>query len=191
MIRIISLASHALESTVPSHVHSVALATCILIILGGGSRVVAGSDCVEQPNQEPVQGAHWYYHYDREKNRKCWHLEAVEMRVPESPQKDQSGAPMTIGSVFTSLFRAPAIVPLTSAPEPAAGEPRIIQSNPTKPLKLDDIAQQQPDLPEERAEPRYVTPLTPAQRKALFEEYLRWVEIQRNLDGLGVPARSP
>jgi len=82
-------------------------------------------------------------------------------------------------------------VPLTSTPEPAAVEPRIIQSNPTKPLKLDDIAQQQPDLPEERAEPRYVTPLTPAQRKALFEEYLRWVEIQRNLDGLGVPARSP
>src|SRR5499427_4321900 len=104
----------------------------IMVSLGFKGRAAAENVCVEQPDRATLQGEHWYYHFDREKNRKCWHLEAVEMRVPESPQKDQSGAPMTIGSVFTSLFRAPATVPLTSTPEPAAVEPRIIQSNPTK-----------------------------------------------------------
>src|SRR5215470_19559958 len=93
MISVISLASHALESTVPSHVHSVALATCILIILGVNNRVLAGNDCVEQPNQEPVQGAHWYYHYDREKNRKCWHLDAPAATREAPPSvKNQSDA---------------------------------------------------------------------------------------------------
>ena len=181
----------------PRHVYPIVSAVFIvfifaLVALGTNGRVFAGSECIEQPNREPAEGGHWYYHYDREKNRKCWRLDAGPTRTPEAapPQKDQSeavAAPApTIGSVFSTLFRGR---PSTSMPQDAtAGEPRIIQSNPTKPLKIEDIAQQQPDIPEERPEGRYVTPLSPAQRKALFQEYLRWEEIQRNL---GAPARSP
>jgi hypothetical protein len=167
--------------------------TSAFIILGTNGRALAGSECIDQPNRETAQGAHWYYHYDREKNRKCWHLEAVEIRMREAPppprnQLDVLATP-TISSVFSSWFKGrPTGAPTSTPREAAAGEPRIIQSDPTKPLKIEDIAQQQPDIPEERAEPRYTTPLTPAQRKALFEEYLRWEEIQRNL---GVAGRSP
>jgi hypothetical protein len=76
--------------------------------------------------------------------------------------------------------------------EAVAGEPRIIQSDATKPLTIEDIAQQQqPDFPEERPEPRHLAPLTAAQRKALFEEYLKWEELQRALGKTGVPAQSP
>jgi hypothetical protein len=158
-------------------------------------RAVAGGECIEQPNREPVQGAHWYYHYDRERNRKCWHLDAAATKTREAapPWKDQSDAGATptptIGTVFSTLFGGSATVPSTAMPQDAtSGEPRIIQSDPTKPLKIEDIAQQQLDIPEERAEQRYVTPLSPAQRRALFEEYLRWEEIQRNL---GASVRSP
>jgi hypothetical protein len=139
-----------------------------------------------------VQGDHWYYRYDREKNRKCWHLEGAAPRMREAapPREDQSDAVAPpVASVFSSLFRGRPPQPLTPIPRDAtAGEPRIIQSNPTKPLKIEDIAQQRPDIPEERAEPRYVTPLSPVQRRALFEEYVKWEELQRNL---GAPARSP
>jgi hypothetical protein len=180
----------------PRHVHQVVSTVFTvfifaLVILGTNGRVFAGGECIEQPNREPGQGGHWFYHFDREKNRKCWRLDAATGTREAVPlQKDQSDAVATptptIGSVFSTLFRG---APSRSMPQDAAaGEPRIIQSNPTRPLKIEDIAQQQPDIPEERPEARYVTPLTPAQRKALFQEYLRWEEIQRNL---GAPARSP
>ena len=178
----------------PRHVYPIVSAVFIvfifaLVALGTNGRVFAGSECIEQPNREPEQGGHWFYHFDRAKNRKCWRLDAAtgtgEAVPPQRDRSDAIAAP-TIGSVFSTLFRGR---PSASMPQDAAaGEPRIIQTNPTKPLKIEDIAQQQPDIPEERPEGRYVTPLSPAQRKALFQEYLRWEEIQRNL---GAPARSP
>jgi len=165
-----------------------------LITPGIKGRVLAGSECAEQPDREPSQGAHWYYHYDREKNRKCWHLNvAVARTQAATPSQQGQSVPVavaepTIGSVFSALFRG-TNVPSGSTPQDAvAGEPRIIQSDPTRPLKIEDIAQQQANIPEERAEQRYITPLNAAQRSALFQEYLRWEEIQRNL---GVPARAP
>jgi hypothetical protein len=180
----------------PRHVYPVVSAVFIvfifaLVTLGTNGRVFAGSECIEQPNREPGQGGHWYYHYDREKNRKCWRLDAAATRTHEAaPPPNQSNAVATptptIGSVFSTLFGGSAPAPMPQ--DAPSSEPRIIQSNPTKPLKIEDIAQQQPDIPEERPESRYVTPLSPAQRRALFQEYLRWEEIQRNL---GAPARAP
>lgn len=168
----------------------------VLFTLGANGRVFADNDCIEQPDRESVQGRHWYYHFDREKNRKCWHLEVIAPRTrdaapPRADRKEAVATP-TIGSVFSSLFRGLRRLLGRSTPhEAVAGEPRIIQSDPTRPLTIEDIAQQQPDLPEEHADPRYVTPLTPAQRKALFEEYLKWEELQRDLGNSGVPPRSP
>lgn len=168
----------------------------MLITLGMTGRVSADSECVEYPDRESAQGGHWYYHYDREKNRKCWHLEAIAPRtrdvaLPQADQKDTVTTP-TISSVLSSLFRGWLVAPAGSTPPvAAAGEPRIIQSDPTKLLTIEDIAQPQPDIPEERAEPRQVTRLTRAQRRALFEEYLKWEELRRNLGNTGAPARSP
>jgi len=186
----------------PRHVYPVVSAGAVIFVsaavtLGTNGGVLAGSECIEQPGREPTQGARWHYHYDREKNRKCWHLEVDTTKTHEAvpPLKDQSNLvapPPTISSAFSRLFRGVPTGLFTSTPQDATvGEPRIIQSNPTKPLRIEDIAPQQPDIPEERAEPRYETPLTPAQRQALFEEYLRWEEMQRSLGALGIPARSP
>jgi hypothetical protein len=182
-------------------VHSIVSAVfftilCVLITPGMNGRVFAEGECIEHPNRESAQEGHWYYHYDREKNRKCWHLEAIAPRTrdvapPQTDRKDTVATP-TISSVLSSLFRGWRVAPGSSPPPlTAAGEPRIIQSDPTKPLTIDDIARRQPDIPEERSEPRYETRLTRAQRRALFEEYLKWEELHRSLGNTVAPARSP
>jgi hypothetical protein len=162
-------------------------------------RAVADSACVEQPDREAPPGEHWYYRFDRGKNRKCWHLGTVAAVVYEAPpprtERTRSVA-STLNSLFRPLFRE--LRSLLRQPMPheaAAGEPHIVQSDATKPLTIEDIAQPQPDIPEERAETRAPASLTPAQRRALFEEYLKWEELRRNAgsgpSGTPAPARSP
>jgi hypothetical protein len=148
-------------------------------------RAFADSPCIEQPDRDAPQGEHWYFHFDREKNRKCWHLEAVAPVTREAPPPPRAERTHTAGSsvdaAFSSLFKG--LRNLFRRPMPheaTAGEPRIIQSDATKPLTIEDIAQPQPELPEERSEARSGSPatLTAAQRRALYEEYLKWEELQ-------------
>jgi hypothetical protein len=174
-----------------------------LSLLGASAlkdRAFADSACVEQPDRDAPRGEHWYFHVDREKNRKCWHLGPVAPApVHEAPPPRAERAHTSASSVdiaFSSLFKGLRNLFRRPMPHEAqAGEPRIIQSDATKPLTIEDIAQQQPELPEDRAEVRSgaTGPLTPAQRKALYEDYLRWRELQRlgGNDGAVLPARSP
>jgi hypothetical protein len=166
----------------------------ILLTLGSKGRALADSACIVQPDRDALQGEHWYYHFDREKNRKCWHLgpvAAVVHELPQPPRTDRvRSAGATLDSVFGPLFRG--IQNLLRQPMPheaAEGEPRIVQSDATKPLTIDDIAQPPTEFPEERAEARPASSLTAAQRKALFGEYLKWEELQR-ATGNAAPARS-
>src|SRR5215831_4190098 len=126
----------------PRHVYPVVSAGAVIFVsaavtLGTNGGVLAGSECIEQPGREPTQGARWHYHYDREKNRKCWHLEAATTKTREAvpPLKDLSNVvapPPTISSAFSTLFRGVPTGLFTSTPQDAtAGEPRIIQSSRT------------------------------------------------------------
>jgi len=181
----------------PSRISAIVSATCGIFVSafvtsGMNGHALAAGECIEQPNREPAPGAHWFYHYDRAKNRKCWYLGAAatrEREVAPTPGSPDVVAVPADASVFSSLFkRGPSLPP---APQDViAGEPRIIQSNPTRPLRLEDIAQQQPNIPEERADERYIPSLSPAQRRTLFQDYLKWEEIQRTLGTVGEPARS-
>jgi hypothetical protein len=185
-------------------IHTVVSAACfvslaILITLGSNGRAVAELACIAQPDREAPQGEHWYYHVDREKNQKCWHLGPVTSLAHESPlplrtertHPRSSGA--TLNTVFGPLMRS--VRKLFRQPmfhEAARGEPRIVQSDATKPLTIEDIAQPQSEFPEERAEARPASLLTNAQRKALFEEYLKWEGLQRASGGNAAtaPVRS-
>jgi hypothetical protein len=159
----------------------------ILITLGSKGRAVADIACFAQPDRSAPQGEHWYYHFDREKNQKCWHLGPVAPVVYESPPPERAhsrSAGVTLNTVFAPLFRG--IRNLFRQPmshEAAVGEPRIVQSDATKPLTIDDIAQPQPEFPEERAEARRPSSLTPQKRKALSEEYLERGEPRRATSG--------
>jgi hypothetical protein len=164
-------------------------------------RALVDSPCMEQPDRASPQGAHWYFHLDREKNRKCWHLAsaAATVTVYDAPPPRMERAHTFASSVetaFSSLFKG--LKRLFRRPMPheaQAGEPRIIQSDATRPLTIEDIAQQQPELPEDRAEVRSGTtgPFTPVQRKTSFGDYLRWHELQRpgGSGGDTPPPRSP
>jgi hypothetical protein len=151
----------------------------IVMLLGAKGRAVA-DHCVERPDHAAPFGQKWYYRSDPEKNRKCWHLGAAAPFSILPPLRTETRAvTSTVRSVITpvvrglgSLFRQP--MPHERSP----GEPRIVQPDATQPLTIDDIAQQ-PEFPEERAETLPTSPFTLAQRKALFEEYRRWEEIQR------------
>jgi hypothetical protein len=185
------------------HVHATVSAVffvvlSILMALGARGRAIADSVCIEQPDRDAPQGEHWYYHYDREKNRKCWHVGPNAAPVahdgPPTPRTERSH---TLASTLNAMF-APVVRSVRNffrqpmPHEASAGEPRIVQSDATKPLTIEDIAQQ-PEFPEERAETRQVvTSLTPAQRKALFDEYMKWETLQSD-SGAAMPvsARSP
>jgi hypothetical protein len=175
---------HAIVST------AFCISLSILISFGSKGRAVADSACIAQPGRDAPQGEHWYYHFDREKNRKCWHLGPGAPVAYESPSprtERTRSAGVTINSVFSPLFRG--IRNLLRQPMPhdaIEGEPRIVQSDATKPLTIEDIAQPQSEFPEERAETRPAASLSAAQRK-LFEEYLKWEELQRAAGG-GAPA---
>jgi hypothetical protein len=179
---------HAIVST------ALFVSLSVLMALGSKGRAVADSACIEQPDRDASQGEHWYYHFDREKNRKCWHLGPVAAVVHESPLQSRAERSRSVGAtvstVFGPLYRG--IRNLFRQPmshEAAAGEPHIVQSDATKPLTIEDIAQPQSEFPEERAEARPASSLTAAQRKALFEEYLKWEELQRSSGGNAAPVR--
>ncbi len=51
------------------------------LLAGLAAAVCAGSapaeeNCLAAPNAPAPGGSHWYFHFDRAKNRKCWHLRA-------------------------------------------------------------------------------------------------------------------
>src|SRR5579871_1899652 len=57
----------------------------MLITLGSKDGAVAEIACIAQPTRDAPQGEHWYYHFDREKNQKCWHHAPVVAVTHESP----------------------------------------------------------------------------------------------------------
>jgi hypothetical protein len=180
------------------HVHAFVSTVFIVSLLIPGSaalKAFADSACMEQPDRDTPQGEHWYFHIDREKNRKCWHLGTIAAapvhEAPALPRMERTHTSASpVEAAFSSLFRG--LQRLFRRPmqhEATADEPRIIQNDATKPLTIEDIAQ--PQLPEDRplVRPASTGTLTPAQRKALYEEYLRWEELQRG--SVTAPVRSP
>jgi hypothetical protein len=166
------------------------------IALSVNCPVLAGTECIEQPDRQPAEGAHWYYHYDSGKNRKCWHLGVAATKVREAamPQGQSDAVPtQTLASRLSSPYGVTTGATPTVAPqESAVREPRIVQGNSTKVLRIDDIApKEKRDIPEVRADQRYQPPLNQARREALFEDFLRWYEDPRNISRVSSPTRSP
>jgi hypothetical protein len=149
----------------------------MVIVLGARGRAVA-DNCLERPDRAAPFGEKWYYRSDRDKNRKCWHLGAVApfAILPPLPRTERA-VTSTVRSVVSPVFRGLGSLFRQPMPhEPTPGEPRIVQPDATKPLTIEDITPQ-PEFPEERAETPPV--FTAAQRKALFEEYVKWEDQQR------------
>ena len=93
-------------------------------------------------------------------------------------------------SLLSALFGGMTGTANAVAPDAKIREPRIIQLDPTKILKVDDIVQKRSSIPEESADQRLLPRLNRARRDALFHEFLQWEEARRNANG-GTPTQSP
>jgi hypothetical protein len=162
----------------------------LLMLVGPRGRAAADAACIDQPDREAPFGEHWYYHFDRERNRKCWHRGAVailhQFSLPAPLRMERSrsfssslnAAWSQTTRNFRNFFRQPMFH------EHTAGEPHIIQNDAGKTLTIDDIVTQQPELfPEERPEPRLPPSLTLTQQKTLYDEFLKWAESQQRTAG--------
>jgi hypothetical protein len=158
--------------------------------------VRAESACIEQPSQSAAQGTHWSARYDRAKGRKCWFLVDANGRdVTASQAPAPTPAPVDalssqIGSFFGSLTAAAAsAVPQFSAPQgdaPPTGPMRAPlkpRGNGANASKADNRARaEQNGAGDARGAAKRVSPsLTEPEREALFEEFLRWQEIQHTI----------
>jgi hypothetical protein len=168
--------------------------------VGPGGHAAPDSVCLEQPDREAPFGEHWYYHFDRGKNRKCWHRGAAAVLrnfpfpAPLRTERTRSFS-SSLNSVWSqttrnvrNFFRQPMFH------ERVAGEPRIVQSDANRTLTIEDIAQRPELFPEERADPRLTSSLTLVQQRALFVEFLKWSETQQHATGVSggaTPVRLP
>jgi len=163
-------------------------AVAVMIVVAPGAREAAAAapSCLQAPERAAPQGAHWYYRSDQFRNRKCWHLVAGTA-APGSYPSWSDGATVSLGSVFAPLVREVRNMFRQPMPhERLAGEPRIVQSDATRLLTIDDVARQ-PEFPEERAETRLVPFLSTEQRRVLYDEYMKWEALQRNGPNASAP----
>jgi hypothetical protein len=175
---------------------------CVLLVFAATvaidfmNPVRAESACIEQPSQSAAQGTHWSARYDRAKGRKCWFLVDANGRdVTASQASPPTPAPVDalssqIGSFFGSLTAAAAnAMPQFSAPQgdaPPTGPMRAPlkpRGNGANASKADNRARaEQNGAGDARGAAKRVSPsLTEPEREALFEEFLRWQEIQHTI----------
>jgi hypothetical protein len=146
----------------------------------------ADNVCIEQPSQQAPEGTRWIARSDRPKARKCWSLVDGNGR-DVTALLTQSGAATTqdplqaISSQLAALFgNAPANAePQGTTPQSnPANAPRKPQGN-TANAKSDNGARtDQKSVSDGHAAKRTSSGLTEPERNALFEEFMRWQEIQ-------------
>jgi hypothetical protein len=166
----------------------------------------AESACLEQPSQTAAQGTHWSARYDRAKGRKCWFLVDANGRDIAPSQAQPSSAPTPAAvDVLSSQFAA-LLGSLTAAAENAAPQvsappgdapqtgpvraPHKPHGNSANASRADNaVRAEQKGAGEARGAVKHVSPsLTETEREALFEEFLRWQEIQQTI---GASSYSP
>lgn len=165
----------------------------------------AESACIEQPSQKAAEGTHWTAHYDRAKSRKCWLLVDANGRDVTASQAQSSAAPEPSPVDALSSQIASLLGSLTGAAESAAVQVTAPQGDapqtgpsrvPRKPRgsgvnagKADNaVRAEEKGAGEGRAVKHVSSPLTEPERVELFEEFLRWREIQQTVSA---PSRSP
>ena len=102
----------------------------------------AATPCLAAPNADAPQGRHWYYRYDRVKQRKCWYLGAAGQKVrqaatPADTRAPSRAAPVEETDAAPTKSGAGAAEPHPRAVRPAAiDEPAAMPAAPGLPSVL-------------------------------------------------------
>lgn len=166
-----------------------------VVIVLGATHAPLAADCLEQPNSQTAQDGRWRYWRDTVSHRKCWFLQQQTRSTETSTAQSTTAADGTVGlaSFLVSLSGRLSAVSkaleqqdaATAATAPAPGaEPYGPKSSPApsnerRRLALRAKRAEGPTPADQkksgRSEPQY---LDPAQREALFQQFLRWAAWQ-------------
>jgi hypothetical protein len=159
---------------------------CILLATAAAGLVApAQAECILQPNQQAPEGAHWSLHYDREKNRRCWIMVDASGHDVSTPQQPAGSTGL---STFQSFLDS---ITGGSTPQQQEATPTGTPATPPRKPQPHVVNATRADPPA-RIEPRsdahpVKQQMTPGERDALFEEFLRWHESQQ-ITGAAKPA---
>jgi hypothetical protein len=167
-----------------------------VVIALGATQAPLAADCLEQPSSQTVQGGRWYYWRDTIDHRKCWYLQQQSSSVegPTAQFKTVADGAASLTSFLSSLFASRAVskalpqqdaATVATAPASSAdfGAPKSSRSpSPSyerrrfalRAKRTDGLAQAD-QKKSGGGDQQY---LDPAQREALFQEYLRWAAWQ-------------
>jgi hypothetical protein len=144
------------------------LAGLLLATIAVGLDSPAQAECILQPNQQAPEGAHWSLHLDHTTNRRCWVLmDGAGREISATPEP---AAPVAVSPIqsFLDTFNFIGGPPAAAAPpqEPPAAAPVVPPRRP-------------PPRVATATKPAAGHEMTPEERDALFEEFLRWHESQQ------------
>ncbi len=106
------------------------------------NNAAANDDCLTAPNSRAPEGSHWYYHTDRAKQRKCWHLRLLDQSTQHNAaQATQDAEPATRTSSFEKPATASAGAPSAMGSHKSA-EPLPSPTTPPSNAPRDELAGQ-------------------------------------------------
>jgi hypothetical protein len=108
-----------MASRLVSYMPVLAAALCVAVTALNPNRVLAASDCIEQPDSRPAQGGHWYYHSDRVNNRKCWYFVGPAPIAPQAATPEPQLSPVTTISQQDQTPTKPDAEPVNERPASA------------------------------------------------------------------------
>jgi hypothetical protein len=159
------------------------LATSLAVVaeLGTQRPALATGECLETFGSQGDQAGHWYYHTDRVRNRKCWYFEKAATDPPATtappPAANGGSEESWLSQLATSMqtflgAQDPPVAATTAKAAPAA--------NPTK---TSASAPKQQSHAAPPPETRHATgpQISPEDRDALFQEFLRRYELERSI----------
>ena len=149
------------------------LATSFAVAVETGTQgpASAAGECLEKLDLQSDRAGHWYYHTDRVTNRKCWFFE----KAVTDPPPASAGPPPSGEESWFSQFAAGVQQTLGIQDPPAASNSTKLSANTPK---------QRPrpaPPPETQRAPGSGLQMSPEDRDALFQEFLRRYELEKSI----------
>jgi hypothetical protein len=168
----------------PHRINVLAFASCAFLLVALQLGTQDADECLERAGP-PDQAGHWYYHIDWVNHRKCWFFRRATEAAPNPSPIEQPST--NEGSEQSFLSKLATGVQQTFRFGTQKAEP---QNNPTTPTNGPEPQSQRPtEVPKQRSrasqppKPRDAapsgSPISPAVRDALFQEFLRRYRIDK------------
>jgi hypothetical protein len=148
------------------------LAISLAVAAGMQGPASAAGECLENPQSD--RAGHWYYHTDRLTNRKCWFFEKAATDPPPASAAPPSNGEETWFSQFAAsvqqtlgLQDPPAASTAVNSTKLSANTPKQ-RSRPAPP-------------PETQRTPGSGLQISPEDRDALFQEFMRRYELEKSI----------